>query len=112
MIRGRLAAGDRSLRVNDGWKRRKPGSLWPRPVPPVPFVGKRLDDLPGPGQLLLDPHQEFRRLESLWRLRLGPIHPAGYDDARGVYVQRQLDLLVLGLGGNLRWRLALRRLER
>ena len=55
------------------------------------------NDLFGQGDLLLSPLQEIRGLEGLGRLSFGSIHHAHRHDAGRVNIQRQLDLLELGL---------------
>jgi len=54
------------------------------------------DDLLGQSFLFPGPLQKVSRLETLRRLRLGPVHHAHHHDAGGMDVQRQLDLPVLG----------------
>ena len=50
----------------------------------------------------LGPFQEVGGFEGLRRLRLGPVHHPNHDDAGGANVQRQFDLLILGLSRSCR----------
>jgi hypothetical protein len=57
------------------------------------------DDLLGQGLLFPGQSQKVSRLETLRRLRLGPVHHADRHDAGGMHVQRSRKLSGLVLGG-------------